>query len=136
MCIRDSRALVRRPESQLFTEDLDAAFRGELEAGDHAQHRRLAASRRAKEGEELAVYHIEGDVVHSGDIRPEPFRHTADADGCWHVVFSPPLPGVHVTDQNSSRRVVTRRDEFWSVTWTPGRGGENTTCQQPSASAV
>ena len=37
-----------------------------LEAGDHAQHRRLAAAGRPEEGDELAALDVEVEVLHDG----------------------------------------------------------------------
>src|SRR5262249_20791598 len=48
--------------------DQELAGARRLEARDHAQHRRLAAARRAQEHEELAVARRQIDAVHRGDL--------------------------------------------------------------------
>ena len=48
--------------------DDDAAGGRLLEAGDHAQHRRLAAARRPEEGDELAALDVEVEVLHDGVV--------------------------------------------------------------------
>src|SRR5205807_10660933 len=45
-----------------------AAAIGEVEAGDHAQQRRLAAARGAEQGEKLAGFDADADVVDCGEI--------------------------------------------------------------------
>ena len=46
----------------------DPALGRQLEAGDHAQGRRLAAARRAEQAEEFAVLHGEGRVLHRHEV--------------------------------------------------------------------
>ena len=56
-----------------------------LEPADHPQGRRLAAARRAEEAEELAVAHLEVDVV-DGEHVAERLRHLDEPDvDIWHV---------------------------------------------------
>src|ERR1043166_8243040 len=44
--------------------DFHAAGRGQLETGNHVEHRRLAAAARAKQAEELARFDVEGKIPH------------------------------------------------------------------------
>ena len=59
----------------------DGAAGGQLEAGEHAQHRRLAAARRPEEHEELAVGDLEVEGVDRGDVA-EALRDRLEADPC------------------------------------------------------
>src|SRR3546814_10837885 len=54
--------------------DQDAAAGRHLQAGDHAQRRRLAAAARPQQGHELAGLDREGDAV-DGDHRAERLAH-------------------------------------------------------------
>src|SRR3546814_13849438 len=56
-------APVRRDARHILSVDEDLAFARQFEAGDHAQQRRLAATRRAEQYEEFAGIDVEGDVV-------------------------------------------------------------------------
>ena len=51
-----------------------------LEAGDHAQQRRLPAAGRADEHDELAVVDLQRDVVDRDDVAAEPLRDMGQAD--------------------------------------------------------
>ena len=56
-------APVGRQPGHVLPVELDEARGGLLEAADHAQRCRLAAAGRPQQGEELAVAHLEVDVV-------------------------------------------------------------------------
>ena len=75
---RVGRPLVRREAGDVCALDLDRATRRLLEAADHPQGRRLAAARRAEQGEELPVGDLE---VHrlDGDEIVERLRHSLQA---------------------------------------------------------
>ena len=60
-------ALVGRQVRDVLAVDLDAARVGVLEAGDHAQRRRLAAAGRPEEGDELAALGGEDEVLDRGE---------------------------------------------------------------------
>ena len=60
--------LVRRRLGDVRVADDDAPRVGALEAGDHAQRRRLAAAGRAEQREELAAADLERDVVDGGHV--------------------------------------------------------------------
>ena len=51
-----------------------------LEAGDHAEERRLAAAGGADEHEELARLDLERDVVDGDDVAGERLRHALEHD--------------------------------------------------------
>src|SRR5262249_17754702 len=53
--------VVWRQARDVLAAQLDAAFVGLLEAGDHPQRRGLARARRAEQCEELAPLHLEGE---------------------------------------------------------------------------
>jgi hypothetical protein len=72
-------ALVRRDADGGAAVDLDLALGRLVEAGDHAQRRRLAAAGRAEQRQELAGLHLEVDGVDSDEIA-EPLRDTAQRD--------------------------------------------------------
>ncbi len=59
--------------------DVDLSAVGNVEAGDHAQRRRLARARRAEQDDEGAVRHRQRDIV-EGDRCTEPFRHVFKHD--------------------------------------------------------
>ena len=57
-------AVIRRNRGHVFALQNDAAFVRHLEAGDHAEGRRLAAPARAEQREELALADRDRDVLH------------------------------------------------------------------------
>ena len=57
------RPLVRRQRRQVAAGELDGSRSRLLEAGEHAQQRRLAAARGAEKGEHLALGDVDRDVV-------------------------------------------------------------------------
>src|SRR2546427_1998495 len=59
--------------------EADLARVGSLEAGDHAERRRLAAARAADEGDELPLADLQGEPVHGGR-RAEALRQAVEAD--------------------------------------------------------
>src|SRR4029453_16360853 len=61
--------------------DMDAAGVRQHEAGDHAQRRRLAAARRAQQGEELAGGDVERHPVDGHHAAVEGLGHIVEADG-------------------------------------------------------
>src|SRR5207249_4551206 len=71
--------------------DEDVALGRLLEPGDHAQQRRLAATGRTKEDEELALLGCEGDVV-DGCLRRArvPLGEGLDPDRQRHVISCRP----------------------------------------------
>ena len=62
------RALVGQKRAHVVAKDPQAAVGGEVEPGDHAQRRGLAAARRAEQGEELAVADGEVEAVDGGHL--------------------------------------------------------------------
>src|SRR5215475_10877918 len=72
-------ALVRRRPRHVFAVEEDLAFARLLEAGDHAQGGRLAASGWTQHGEELAAGHVQVDAVHR-DHGPEPLYQIDNLD--------------------------------------------------------
>ena len=58
------RPALRRAPREVFAVQQDAAAIGEVEAGDHAQQRRLAATRGPEQREELSGLDVEADIVH------------------------------------------------------------------------
>ena len=62
------RPPLRRPAGEVLAVQQHAAAIGEVEAGDHAQQRRLAAARGAEQGEKLAGFDADADVVDCGEI--------------------------------------------------------------------
>ena len=68
-----------RLKRHVLAAEQDAARRRQLEPGDHAQRRRLAAARRPEQAEELAVANGEGRVLH-GDEIAEGLLQVLDAD--------------------------------------------------------
>ena len=72
-------ALERRQPRHVLALELDQSRRRLLEAADHPEGRRLAAARRPEEAEELAVAHLEVDVV-DGDLVPELLDDIDEAD--------------------------------------------------------
>ena len=73
-------AVPRREVGDVAAADLDRALGDLLEAGDHAQQRRLPAARRPDEDDELAVVDLERDVVDRDDVAAEPLRDMGQAD--------------------------------------------------------
>jgi hypothetical protein len=65
------RPAVRLDIEHVLAVDQDRAVAGRLEAGDHAQQRRLAAARRPEQGEELAGANVEAHIVDRDDGRAE-----------------------------------------------------------------
>ena len=72
-------ALLRLAARRVLALEEDLAAVGPLEAGDDAQEARLAGAGGAEEGHELAVGHLQADVVHRGE-RAEGLRDVADLD--------------------------------------------------------
>jgi hypothetical protein len=62
------RAPLRRAVGEVFAVEQDATAVGHFEAGDRAQERGLAATRRTEKGEELAGLDADVDVVDGGEI--------------------------------------------------------------------
>src|SRR5204862_5063091 len=60
--------LVRGQPGHVLALDQDAAGGRLLEAGDHAQRRRLSAAARPEEGEELAPTDVEIEVAHRDEV--------------------------------------------------------------------
>ena len=56
-------ALVRGEQGNILAVEQDLPARGEVEARDHAQRRRLSAARGAEEGDELTLVDVKADVV-------------------------------------------------------------------------
>ena len=74
-------AFVRRlPDNVLLAEE-DASLVRLLEAADHPERRRLAATGRAEQREEPAVLHFERQIVHCHDT-VETLRDAFQADVC------------------------------------------------------
>ena len=83
---------VRRQPGHVLAVQLDQAGRRLLEAADHAQRRGLAAAGRPQEGEELAVAHLEVDVVDGGDVAELLHDiHEPDFDVVRHGRLAAPL---------------------------------------------
>ena len=61
-------AVLRRHVVDDVAADQDLAAGDVLEAGDHAQRRRLAAARRADQDDELVVGDVEVDAAHRLDL--------------------------------------------------------------------
>jgi hypothetical protein len=61
-------ALVGRGADHVDPVEQDAPAGGLLEPGHQAKGGRLAATRRAEQGEELAAGHVQVDTIHGGDI--------------------------------------------------------------------
>ena len=70
-------ALMRLQVGHVLAIDADRAARRGLEAGDHAQDRRLAAAGRAEQGQELASLDLEVGALHRG-VGAEGLGETAD----------------------------------------------------------
>jgi hypothetical protein len=62
-------AFGRRSSADVDTVDPDRAARRLIEAGDHAQQRRLAGTRRTDHADQLAIGDLEADVVERRDTR-------------------------------------------------------------------
>ena len=65
---------------------------GSSKPGDHAEHGRLAAARRAEEGDELAAPDIEVEVLHDGGVG-EGLVDVLDAEEGLGHGLSPPQFG-------------------------------------------
>ena len=76
-------ALERRHAGHVAAAEQDRARRRRLEARDHAQHRGLAGSGRAEQGEELSVTDVERHVVDRDDVA-ERLAHAAQHDRGRH----------------------------------------------------
>jgi hypothetical protein len=63
-------AVARAHVGDVAVADADRAGIERLEAGEHAQRRRLARARRPDEHEQLAVADVEVEAVDRGDLRP------------------------------------------------------------------
>ena len=72
-------APVRRPRRHVRAVDPDRPVVRRLEPGDQVEHRRLAAARRAEEGQELAGLDLEREAVDGRD-RAEPLGETDEAE--------------------------------------------------------
>lgn len=62
------RTLFRRGVGKVFAIQQNLPGIGQIETGDHAQEGSLAAAGRAKQGEELARFDIQTDIVHRDQI--------------------------------------------------------------------
>jgi len=91
-------AMVRRQHRHVAVADHDRAVGDLLEAGDHAQQRRLAAARGADEHHELAVLDLEGQVADRPhlvvvELRDSIERHGGHAEAKrTRLRWSPILP--------------------------------------------
>ena len=75
-------ALEGRTPRDVDAAELDDAAGGQLEAGDHPEHGRLARAGRAEHREELAVGDVEVDAVHGHDVPGgEQLAQAAQPDG-------------------------------------------------------
>src|SRR5690606_33401112 len=101
------RPFVGWPQPHFLAVDLERAFRGVLEAGDHAQRRGLAAAGRPEEGEELAVADAQVDAVDRHDLA-EPFRDPDQFDG-WLAQVPPPF--THRPPTITMSTLVSANDE-------------------------
>ena len=72
--------VARRALGHIDPADRHGAAGHFLQAGDHAQERRLPAARGADEHDELAVGDLETDVVNGDDVAGEHFRDPVEAD--------------------------------------------------------
>ncbi len=72
-------ALRRALHRHVLAPEMDAALRRQLEAGDHAHGRRLAAARGPEQAEELAVAYREARIAH-GDELAEALLQVLDSD--------------------------------------------------------
>ena len=72
-------AVLRRYPGRVLAEDDHLARVGLLEAGDHAQQRRLAATARTEQRRERSRRHLERDVVEGGEVA-EQLRDSGDDD--------------------------------------------------------
>ncbi len=66
-------------EADVLTAEEDLPRGRQLEPGDHAQRRRLAAAGRAEQAEELAIVDREGRVTHRDEVA-ESLVQVLDAD--------------------------------------------------------
>ena len=99
-------ALLRRQIVHALPGDDDVARRGALEAGDHAQRRRLAAARRAEQADHFAGRDRKVGVPH-GDERAELLGDFADLDRGHGYFFT--VPKVTPRSRCSCRKKVTRK---------------------------
>src|SRR4051812_28995717 len=72
-------AFARPAHGDILAAEQDLAARRQFQPGDHAQRRRLAAARRAKHDEELAILDDEAGILH-GDEIAEGLSQMLDAD--------------------------------------------------------
>ena len=70
------RALIHRQRRDVVAVEIDAAFVGANEAGDHIEHRGLAGAVRAEQTHRLALAHVEADA----------FDHLAADESLFHAV--------------------------------------------------
>ena len=82
--------------------DVDLACTGRLEARQHAQQGRLAATRGPQQREELAALYFQVDIVDSVN-RAKTLRHTADRDDA-SLVHAPGPSRVPLSDWPPHRR--------------------------------
>ena len=79
--------LLRRSVDDVVAVDQDLALIGRDEARDHTQRRRLAATRRAEKGEELARRDLEVDLRHR-DVAVIRLGQRDKLDGCQFASLS------------------------------------------------
>ena len=101
------RPLVGRQRADLVAEDFETSLGGELEPGDHAKCRRLAAARGAQHCEELAVLNGEVDMVDSGHVA-EALRDTGQLNSSSHQFV--PHSDVCSTTRTSTNTSTSRRE--------------------------
>ena len=77
-------AQVRRLPRHVGATQLDRAFVGKFEPGDHPQQRGLAGARRSEHREELAVGNLEVDAV-GGNDTAEALPDSREADRAAHL---------------------------------------------------
>ena len=77
-------AAVRRRLRDVLAVEQDPPARRALEARDHAQRRRLAATRRPDHREELAGRHVQVDAVDGDDVGTERLDELLEADFTLH----------------------------------------------------
>ncbi len=73
-------ARARRQRVDAARAHMDLAVGHLLQAGEHAQQRRLAATGRAEQHEEFAIGHVESDLVYRG-LAAEDARDAIEFDG-------------------------------------------------------
>jgi hypothetical protein len=72
--------------------DGDLAVGDLVQAGDHAENRRLAAARRADQHHELAVVDLEGHITHGLDPAGELLGHVLENDPAHLCLLSGSRP--------------------------------------------